>query len=107
MDMRRSPPNKKLGPWPEDFYIFIELSENLKLRCATCVSPPSVCEWGKGPYPGVMLLYMQVAPVQASVIHSLIYSVIIAQWKKVSFQQTSQHQCDIVVKTTRTFQEAT
>ena len=29
-------------------------------RCATCVSPPSVCQWGKGPYPGVLLLYMQV-----------------------------------------------
>ena len=29
-------------------------------RCANCVSPPSVCQWGKGPYPGVLLLYMQV-----------------------------------------------
>ena len=40
---------------------FIKLSAILKTRCASCVSPPSFCEWGKGPYPGVMLLYMQVS----------------------------------------------
>ena len=44
---------------------FIKLSANLKARCTTCVSPPSLCEWGKGPYPGVMLLYMQVLPVSS------------------------------------------
>ena len=32
----------------------------LRPRCASCVSPPTICRWGKGPYPGVVLLYMQV-----------------------------------------------
>ena len=29
-------------------------------RCAECTDMPSACAWSKGPYPGVLLLYMQV-----------------------------------------------
>jgi len=28
-------------------------------RCAECTDMPSACAWSKGPYPGVLLLYMQ------------------------------------------------
>ena len=28
-------------------------------RCAECVSIPKECEWGGGPYAGVLLLYLQ------------------------------------------------
>ena len=29
-------------------------------RCAECTVMPEACAWSKGPYPGVLLLYMQV-----------------------------------------------
>ena len=28
-------------------------------RCSTCVQLPKKCEWGGGPYAGVLLLYLQ------------------------------------------------
>ena len=39
---------------------YTNTQRRLRPRCASCVSPPTICRWGKGPYPGVVLLYMQV-----------------------------------------------
>ena len=34
-------------------------------RCASCSRPPKECGWGFGPFPGVLLLYMQEIAVNA------------------------------------------
>lgn len=44
-------------------------------RCAHCVKPPKECGWGKGLYPGVMLLYMQEIAVNAILTESEWWSL--------------------------------
>ena len=34
-------------------------------RCSTCVRIPRECEWGGGPYAGVLLLYLQEIAVNS------------------------------------------
>lgn len=39
-------------------------------RCASCTEMPEACTWSKGPYPGVLLLYMQELAVNTVLTQS-------------------------------------